>query len=250
MADAQAATVAQRRRVAEVRAREHVGAAGWSQTRTLEAILQAGREGLIATDTLRQVISLTTEQMRLLPLGASGDEREEHAQALRQIILSGESQLTGAQALDLLVTEALCEITRTPVQDVSVGGLRRVQERLREQVSALHTIIASAQAQAQTLEEVGALERLSAEHQEKIRALRELSAQEEAQALGDAGEQIVERISQLDDAPPQQLGALTRIGEAVMDKMEETGASAADQAQALERLAQAMQEKAEEVRRP
>ena len=50
VAQVREASLKQRRRVAEARAREHVGAAGWAQTSALDAIIRAGREGLAATD--------------------------------------------------------------------------------------------------------------------------------------------------------------------------------------------------------
>lgn len=248
LANAQQAVSEHRRRVAEARAREHVGAAGWAQTSTLEAIIRAGREGSAATEALRQVVSLTTEQVRSLPLGAPGEEREAHAHVLSEIVQSGEEQIGAAEALDELVRRALGEVTRTPVDEVSVQTLRRIHGRLQTQVGALETIIESARAQANTLEQIARLDRVSAEHQERVEAIRQLGAQEEVQALGDMGEEVVERIAELDQANSHQLEALERIGEAVVEQVTQTGTTPTEQARALEDLARAVEDKAEEVR--
>ncbi|EYB66836.1 hypothetical protein DEIPH_ctg066orf0019 [Deinococcus phoenicis] len=248
LAGARQAVSQQRRRLAEVRAREHVGAAGWAQTSTLENILRAGREGLAATDTLRQLVRLTTEQVRSLPLAGPQEERDGHVRALTDIVQRGEGQITAAEALDDLICQALEDVTRTPVADVNVQTLRRIHERVQEQVEALNTIIGSARAQAGTLEEVTRLAQLSAEHQDRVNALRQFSAEEELQALTAAGEGIVERIAELDEAAPRQLDALTHIGEIVGQKVTDTAASVPEQAQALDDLARTLQQKAEELR--
>ncbi|WP_221088947.1 hypothetical protein [Deinococcus aquaedulcis] len=246
--EVRAASLAQRRRVAEMRARQHVGAAGWAQSSALDAIVRAGREGLAATDALRQVMHLTTEQLRALPLGDTAGEQLSQARALQQLLESGEAQLTAAQALDALVCEALGDVADTPVEEVNVRRLKDIHARVRQQVAALDTLVHAAQVQAQTLEQVSELSRVSAEFHDKVAGLGQLSAHEEAEALGEAGEQVVARLGQLDDAPPAQVAALTRIGEAVAAGLGDSGAPPAQQAQALDELAQLMGEKAEEVR--
>ena len=248
LAEVREVSLQQRRRVSEVRAREHVGAAGWEQTSVLETIIRAGREGLAATDALRQVVTLTTEQLRALPLNATSEARDEQVEALQHIQESGEVQVMAAQALDTLVCEALESVARTPMNEVSLGRLQAIHQHVREQVQTLETIMQAAQVQADTLAQVQRLEQVSAEYQERVSSLRHLSAADEAQALGLAGEQLVERIAQLDEAAPEQVSALTRVGEAVADRLTETGVSGAEQAQALEELAHLMEEKAEEVR--
>ncbi|MEW6420145.1 MAG: hypothetical protein AB1511_00260 [Deinococcota bacterium] len=248
LAGAWQATGAQRRRLAEVRAWEHVGAAGWAQTRVLEDILRAGREGLAATETLRQVVKLTTEQVRALPLHVPSEQREEHLRTLSEIAQSGEAQITAAEALDDLICRALEAVTRTPMEDVNVRSLRQIQERVQEQLRALDTIIAAARAQAGTLEEIARLDQLSVQHQQRVEALRHFGTEEELRALTEAGEGIVERIAELEEAGPRQLDALTRIGEAVAEKVRETAAPLPEQVQALDDLAQSVQQKAEELR--
>lgn len=249
LSSARDATLAQRRRLSEVRAREHVGAAGWAQTTALEALLRAGREGLAATDALRQVVRLTTEQLRALPLVSVGEQGEDHLKALQDIVHSGEQQLTAAQALEGLVCQALDDVTRVATDELNVTRLKYIHQRLQEQVVALNTIVDSARVQAQTLEQVTELEQVSADHQNRVNDLRLFSAQEEISVLGEAGEDIVNRIAEIDEAHPQQLDALKQIGEAVVEKLPETGAHPQQQAETLEQLAQAAQEKADELRK-
>lgn len=248
MEGARQAAHTQRRRVAEVRAREHVGAAGWAQSSTLEDIIHTGQRGLAATDALRQVIHLTTEQIRALPLGASPDERGGQAQTLLDIVENGEQQITAAQALDEMICLAMEEVARTPVDELNVARLNFIRGRVNEQLRTLHAIIGAAQGQAQTLEQAAQLEQVLSEHQRRLGEIRRFSAEEEIVTLAGAGQQIVERISELDDAAPQQIDALTGIGEAVAEQMGQTGAPAPEQAEALDGLADEMKEKAEELR--
>lgn len=249
LSTARQATQSQRRRVAEVKAREHVGAAGWAQTTTLESILRAGREGQAATDALRQVAYLTTEQLRSLSMREVGEQRDGHLEALENIVRSSHEQLGSAQVLDRLICDALEDVTHVPQDELNVKRLKGIHSRLQEQVSALNTIMEAARVQARTLEQVAELEHLSAQHQQRLHDIRQFSNEEELAALGDAGKEIVTRIAELDEAHPKQLDALQQIGEAVVDKLPETGANAAQQAETLEKIAQAAHEKAAEVRR-
>ena len=210
LAGAEHAAALQRRRLAEVQAREHVGAAGWAQSSTLEAIIRAGQEGLIATEALRQVVDLTGEQLRTLPLSIDEAQRAERAATLSGVLSSGQGQIQIARHINDLVSEALRDVTTTPLTDISVQRLKEVQRRVLEQVETLHTIILSAHAQAATLEEVHKLDQVIAQHQQKIRDLRMESANTEVEALAHAGEGIVQRLGELDEAAPTQLAALTR----------------------------------------
>ncbi len=214
----------------------------------LEDIIRTGQQGLAATDALRQVIYLTTEQIRALPLGASADERGGQAQALLDIVENGEQQVTAAQALNALIGLALEDVARTPLNELSVSRLQAIHERVNGQLGALTAIIDTAQAQTQTLEQAAQLEELLNDHQRRLNEIRRVSLEEEIQALTVAGEQIVERISELDDAAEQQVDALTQIGKAVADHMAETGASDEEKAEALEGLAHEMRDRAGELR--
>ncbi|GHF49031.1 hypothetical protein HNQ07_002569 [Deinococcus metalli] len=249
LAGADHAAAQQRRRLAEVHAREHVGAAGWAQSSTLESIIRAGQEGLMATEALRRVVDLTGEQLRGLPLGTAPDERAGQAATLRGVMDRGQGQLDAARHLDDLVCRALEEVSATPLTQISVSRLQAVQTHLQTQVEALHTIIASAHAQAATVEQVQQLDRVIAEHQQRVRDLRLESAGSEAGALATAGESIVQRLGELDEAAPAQLGALNRIGHAVADQVSESGGTPEQKAETLEHLAQNMQDRADDLRR-
>ncbi|MFK7604192.1 hypothetical protein ACI3L1_18510 [Deinococcus sp. SM5_A1] len=249
LADARQATHSQRRRVSEVRAREHVGAAGWAQSSTLEDIIRTGQQGLAATDALREVIHLTTEQIRTLPLGATPHERGGQTQALLEIVQSSQEQITAAQALEQMMSLALEDVARTPVDELNVSRLRLIQRRVGEQLGALSAIMDAARAQAQTLEQAGQLEEVLNEHQRRIDEIQRFSTAHEANALAEAGADIVERIGELDDAAPEQVDALTQIGGAVAENMGRTGASGEEQAQALNRLAHDMQDRADELQK-
>ncbi|MFC3831944.1 MULTISPECIES: hypothetical protein [Deinococcus] len=248
LAGAEHAAALQRRRLAEAQAREHVGAAGWAQSSTLEAIIRAGQEGLVATEALRQVVDLTGEQLRALPLSIDDTQRAEHVALLSSVMSNGQGQIEVAQHINDLVSQALTAVTTTPLTDISVRQLKDVQQRVMDQVETLHTIISSAHAQTATLEEVQRLDQVIAQHQQKIRDLRMESAATEAEALAHAGEGIVQRLGELDDAAPTQLSALTRIGEAVSEQVGATGADAEDKARTLEQLAGDMQDRADELR--
>lgn len=136
LSEAQQATSSQRRRVSEFKAREHVGAAGWQQTAALESILRTGREGLAVTDALRQVVRLTTEQIRTLSLSEMR-EQGEHVRALHEVVRNGEEQITAAQALEEVLCQALDDVARTPLDDVNVSRLKQIHQRVQEQVAAL-----------------------------------------------------------------------------------------------------------------
>ncbi|WP_309570278.1 hypothetical protein [Deinococcus sp.] len=248
LAGAEQAAALQRRRLAEVRAREHVGAAGWVQASTLEYIIRAGHEGLVATEALRQVVDLTGQKLRGLTLGIGSDERAGHVATLHGVLSNGEGQLDLALHIDDLVRQALEDVTSTPITDLSVGRLKSVQTRVQTQVEALHTIIASAHAQADTLEQVHKLDQVIAEHQQKVRNLRLESASSEAETLAEAGESIVQRIGELDEAPPVQLGALHRIGTAVAEHVGNTAASTAEKVETLEDLSDELKDKAQDIR--
>jgi len=96
-----ARTVEQQRRLNEARAREHVGAAGWLQSSLLEEIIRVGREQFASTDALRQVVRVTTESLRQLPISAGQESRDGQQRALEGIVASGSEQITAAHELEV-----------------------------------------------------------------------------------------------------------------------------------------------------
>lgn len=242
-------SAAQLRRQSEAKAREHVGAAGWLQSATLERIIRAGQEQLSATDTLRQVLALTLEQVRAAPLGLQATDRDAQAEALADLVASGEQQLSAAEALDRLIGGALGHVLQTPMHELNVRVLEQVHARVQRQLAALHAIIDAARAQAEGVQQLRTLEALSSAHRANIQAIAQLSADAEVAVLEDAALQSVGRIADLDSAREgQQLGALERIGGAAVERIAGLDAPAGAQVGALEGLAEAAGQKAQQLR--
>ncbi|MFC4454452.1 hypothetical protein [Deinococcus sonorensis] len=227
----------QQHRLQEARAREHVGAAGWAQTSLLEDIIRAGRQQLAATDALRQVMTFTDQELRSTPLAAGQAVRQEQEHTLREVVASGDQQLNAAHALSRVIQEALQAVTDTPLHDISAAQLRRIHGRVQQQIRALQVVIEAARAQSSTLEQLQALDEVSAAYSEQVAALDTLSAEEELSHLQETGKQVVERISELEDAgPARQLEALERIGSAAVQHVGHTDASPTEQVQTLTHL--------------
>ena len=239
----------QRRRLNEARAREHVGAAGWHQTTLLEEIIRAGRDQFASTDALRQVVQLTTESLRALPLAAGQDSRSGQRRTLEQIVRSGHQQVSAAQELEEVIQQALGEIIETPISDLNARQLNRVLDRVQEQIRALNLMIEAARAQVGTLTQLQALDDVSLSYQQRLGELHNLSAEEELEVLGNVGEQVVERIAELDVSGGKQLETLGNISEAAVKQMVETTASKDDQLQALEQVQVEAKHQAEKLHR-
>jgi len=242
-----ARTVEQQRRLNEARAREHVGAAGWLQSSLLEEIIRVGREQFASTDALRQVVRVTTESLRQLPISAGQESREGQQRALEGIVASGSEQITAAHELEGVIREALAGIVATPLDDLNARRLERVLERVRDQINSLHLMIEAARAQVGTLEQLQELDRVSASYQARLGELHNLSAEEELDLLGSMGEQVVERITDLDAEGGQQLEKLGSIGEATIKQVSETAATRGEQIQALEELQAAAERETERL---
>jgi len=245
-----ARSLMQRRRLAEARAREYVGAAGWQQSNLLEEIIRAGRDQFATADALRQVVAVTTETLRALPLAAGQALRDEQQQRLEQIVVSGQRQVQAANELEDLIAQALGEIFETPLPDLNARRLERVLERVREQIVALHLMIEAARAQSGTLEQMQVLDDVSAAYQQRLGELQRLGAEEELAVLGAVGEQVLGRVAELDTAGSRQLETLGSIGEAAVRQVAETGASRQEQLETLEHLQGEAQVQAERLRSP
>ena len=224
----------QQRKLSEARAREHVGAAGWQQTSLLEEIIRAGRSQFASTDALRQVVELTTQNLRELPLAAGQEPRDDQQRTLEGIVKSGNQQVGAAHELEEVIRQALAEVLDTPLSDLNVRKLERVLERVREQILALNLMIEVARAEAGTLEQLQALDAVSAQYQRRLGELQSLSAEDELEVLGTVGEQVVDRITELDAHGGKQLEKLGSIGEAAVKGVTETSASKDEQLHTLE----------------
>ena len=224
----------QQRKLSEARAREHVGAAGWQQTSLLEEIIRAGRSQFASTDALRQVVKLTTQNLRELPLAAGQEPRDDQQRTLEGIVESGNQQVSAAHELEEVIRQALAEVLDTPLSDLNARKLGRVLERVREQIRALNLMIEAARAEVGTLEQLQALDAVSTKYQQRLGELNSLSAEEELEMLGTVGEQVVGRITELDAHGDKQLEKLGSIGEAVVKGVAETSASKDEQLHTLE----------------
>ncbi len=224
----------QQRKLSEARAREHVGAAGWQQTSLLEEIIRAGRSQFASTDALRQVVKLTTQNLRELPLAAGQEPRDDQQRTLEGIVESGNQQVGAAHELEEVIRQALAEVLDTPLSDLNARKLERVLERVREQIRALNLMIEAARAEVGTLEQLQALDAVSTKYQQRLGELNSLSAEEELEMLGTVGEQVVGRITELDAHGGKQLEKLGSIGEAVVKGVAETSASKDEQLHTLE----------------
>ena len=224
----------QQRKLSEARAREHVGAAGWQQTSLLEEIIRAGRSQFASTDALRQVVKLTTQNLRELPLAAGQEPRDDQQRTLEGIVESGNQQVSAAHELEEVIRQALAEVLDTPLSDLNARKLERVLERVREQIHALNLMIEAARAEVGTLEQLQALDAVSTKYQQRLGELNSLSAEEELEMLGTVGEQVVGRITELDAHGDKQLEKLGSIGEAAVKGVAETSASKDEQLHTLE----------------
>ncbi|WP_424951353.1 hypothetical protein [Deinococcus sp.] len=238
----------QQRKLAEARAREHVGAAGWQQTTLLEEIIRAGRDQFATTDALRQVISLTTETLRSLPLAAGQESRDDQQRTLEQIVASGNQQVQAAYELEEVIRQALGEIVETPLPDVNARQLERILLRVQQQITALNLMIEAARVQVSTLEQLQAIDDVSASYQQRLGELQSLSAEEELEVLGNVGVQVVGRIAELDAAGDRQLEKLGSIGAAAVRQVSETGASRDEQLHTLHSIQAEAEVQAERLR--
>lgn len=238
----------QTRRLAEARAREHVGAAGWAQTSALESIIRAGQAQFAATAALRDVVQLTTDQLRSLPLASVAAQGSDQDLALKQIVEQGQQQVKSAEALSALIHAALRDVVNTPVQEVSLRQLENIGERVRGQLEALHTMLDSARAQAHTLSQLQALDMVSREHAERVTRLRAEAAGSAVERLGQQGAAIVEAIADLDVVGTRQAEALRGIGTAAVQAVQVTGASRAEQLAALDAVAQTARQQADRIK--
>jgi hypothetical protein len=243
-----AASRVQMRRLSEARAREHVGAAGWRQTTLLEEIILAGRSQFSSTDALRQVVSLTTESLRALPLSAGQETRDHQQRTLEGVLESGHQQVEAAHELEGVIGQALREIVDTPLPDLNVRRLERVLERVQEQIRSLDLMIEAARAQVGTLEQLQALDNLSESYQRRLGELHALSAAEELEMLGNMGEEVARRVTQLDVPGDRQLETLGHIGEAAVKQVAATDASREEQLQTLDALQDHAEQEAERLR--
>lgn len=108
-------------------ARRHVGAAGIEQTAALERLIAAGQEHTGLTVALQKVNTL---------LQNSGN-----TQALNTLLDESQQQLLILHELAGIVTQALQQITATPVVRVSVQVLEDIANRMHQRLYALNRLV-------------------------------------------------------------------------------------------------------------
>ncbi|WP_027483061.1 hypothetical protein [Deinococcus pimensis] len=200
-------------------AREHVGAAGFAQRDALERLISAGREQILFTASLREVLTTTLAQLHALPLANLHEAAGPHVTALEHIAQSSRVQLDISNRLRVTIQDALTEVRGTPIEQISAQLLTDLAQLTHQQAADLQALIALALNEAST---VG-----------HITTLRQLSDNAKTQLLGEQPQRSERQLHQLD-----------QIGQDVMNRLrvlEEEGAAHAEQKAALEREATAAQ---------
>ena len=108
-------------------ARRHVGAAGIEQTSVLERLIAAGQAHASLTEALQQVATLLRQSA--------------NTQASSSLLEESQLQLLLLDMLAAEVTEALGQITATPVVQVSAQVLEGIAESMQQRLQALHRLI-------------------------------------------------------------------------------------------------------------
>ena len=110
-----------------IAARRHVGAAGIEQTAALERLIAAGQEHTGLAMALQKVTAL---------LQNSGN-----TEALNTLLDESQQQLLILDELASTVTQALEQITATPVVRVSVQVLEDIAHRMHQRLYALNRLV-------------------------------------------------------------------------------------------------------------
>jgi len=108
-------------------ARRHVGAAGIEQTAALERLIAAGQAHSSLTQALQRVVTLL--------------QKGEDTQALSNLLEESQLQLLLLDMLAAAVTEALEQITATPVVQVSAQVLDGIAQDMQQRLNALQRLV-------------------------------------------------------------------------------------------------------------
>jgi hypothetical protein len=216
-------------------ARHHVGEAGLIQLDRLEQIIHAGREQIVVTQALRQVVTATLKQLHATPLGQPGALTHEHRANLEGIVQSGCAQIEIAHQLRLTIQQTLAQIRETPLEHVSGHLLSTLSETVYRQVQDLEDIIGAAVGQAGSLEQIAGLERVGTQAAARLQQMEQdrdehelvTLERETVETLGRIRE--LERIGQSQAERKSQLLAEKQTAEARIAALQQ--ASAQDQAE-------------------
>ena len=157
-------------------ARLHVGAAGIEQMKALEHLIAAGQEHTGLVKAVRQVITVL--------------HHAEDSDAKQRLLQDSLTLLLLLDQLALIVTQALQQITATPVQRISAERLDDIASQMTGYLSQLETLVIRAeqdpeipQSSTPGLEDIltelrSQVSRVAAErHQGQIDTLRQLAVQ-------------------------------------------------------------------------
>ena len=211
-----------------------------AQLEILEQIIQGGREQLVVTQALRQVVAATLEQQRATPLAQIGTLAQQHQATLQDIVNSGRAQIEMAHQLRLTIQQTLAEVRETPLEYVSGHLLTTLSASVRQQVQDLENIIQAAVGQASSLEQIAQLERVSAQAATRLEQVaHERGEREVAQLERQAAETLdyirgLEREGQSHAAQKDQLIAEAKIAEERISVLEQANATDRDEITRLE----------------
>ncbi|PYE50963.1 hypothetical protein [Deinococcus yavapaiensis] len=191
------------RRVAAERAsfaaaREHVGAAGFAQRDVLERLIDAGREQIQFTVSLRQVLTITLQQLHALPLMDLHQAAEPHVTTLESIVQSSRAQLETADRLRDSIQRALVEVRGTPIEDISAQVLTNLSQVVQHQAADLAALISLALNEASTVEQITTLQRVSTQAHEQLQQAKHEQAERALMHLNQISQDVLTRIRALE----------------------------------------------------
>lgn len=216
-------------------ARHHVGEAGLVQLDTLEQIIHAGREQIVVTQALRQVVTATLKQLHATPPGQLSALTQQHRANLEGIVQSGRAQIQIAHQLRLTIQETLAQIRETPLEQISGHLLNTLSESVHQQVQDLEDIIGAAVGQADSLEQIAGLEQVGTQAAARLQQVEHDRGEHELMKLEREAAETLGRIRELERAGQSQaqrknqLLAEAQTAEARIAELEQ--ASAEDQAE-------------------
>jgi hypothetical protein len=186
----------QRRSV--ISARHHVGAAGFAQSGALELIVSAGREQISVAQALREVMLTTQTQLRGLAVGPNTAAAQAHIARLEQVVRSGQTQIDAAHSLQEAIQEALVNVRGTPLENISAGLLTTLGTVVQRQARALEELLAMAISEAGGDRQIKKLEQVSADRAVQLEATERERTQRELAHLNDMHQQTLQHVRQLE----------------------------------------------------
>jgi hypothetical protein len=179
-------------------AREHVGAAGLEQLHILEQTIAAGREQIITTQALRQVMASTLEQQHELSLAQVGASASAQQRTLQEIMTSGQAQLAMAHTLRLTLQRVLNQVRDTPLEHISGHVLTTLSVAVHQQVQDLQDIIEAAVRQASSLEQIARLEQITVQTATRLQEVERTRSENDLVELERQALQALNHIRRLE----------------------------------------------------